>query len=427
MNSYILLRNNKESAPLTVDGLKQMDLKPTDLIWVECQSVCWQHPYEIAELKSLVGGVPEYAKARTVQPLEDFIENIPVVIEESKVHETIKEKEPERIIEKKSVYVEMPAQKKTINENVKPAIAYVKPVADPDLSYMQKYGGISNDETKPVENKTEDINTKYSRPLDEIKEMYVKNLVEKERKQKNKFAIKIPPKAKKIAVYAGLVLAGALTMYFINGRSGKSKVIVQQVPQQPVQQTAATPTEIGNENEAAIVPLENADNIPATKSISVLSNEERKSPADDQPVSNKKISEKSAEQNIGKDKDEIKTQPVNEIKEAKEITKTVPLENISSKLSLNPNNFVVGSFGGIRNLEMTLHNDSKYALNKVTAEINYLNPEGIILKTDNVYFQSIAPGETSTVAVQKTKRGVRITYKIIKIEPKEINSSTAGL
>lgn len=427
MNSYILLRNNKESASLTIDGLKEMGLKASDLIWVECQSVCWQHPYEIAELKSLVGGVPEYAKVKTVQPLEDFIENVPVVIEESKIHEAIREKEPERIIEKKSVYVELPAQKKTVNEVVKTATAYVKPVADPDLSYMQKYGGISNSETKPVENKAEDINTKYSRPLDEIKEMYVKNLVEKERKQKNKFAIKISPQAKKIAVYAGLVLAGALTMYFINGGSGKSKVIVQQVPQQPVQQTATNPTEIGNENEAAVVPVENADNAAATKNISVLSNEEKKSSDEGQSSSNKKIAEKSAEQNIGKNNDEIKTQPVDEIKEAKEITRTVPLENISSKLSLNPNNFVVGSFGGIRNLEMTLRNDSKYALNKVTAEINYLNPEGIILKTENVYFQSIAPGETSTVAVQKTKRGVKITYKIIKIEPKEINGSTAGL
>ena len=52
MNSYILLRNNKESGPFDLAGLQQQALLPTDLIWVECQSVCWLHPYEIKELKS---------------------------------------------------------------------------------------------------------------------------------------------------------------------------------------------------------------------------------------------------------------------------------------------------------------------------------------------------------------------------------------
>ena len=228
-------------------------------------------------------------------------------------------------------------------------------------------------------------------------------------------------------MYAGLVLFGAAVMYFFTNGNDTPKVIVQQVPQQAVQPTTILPVDPVNENEATVIPAENIDNSNTQfPQSSLTADEERKSvSAEKIPVDKKAAS--SAEDEIGaKEKNEIKTLPVSDIQNTKEV-KIISSENIASRLSLKPNNFVVGSFGGIRNLEMTLQNDSKYALTKVTAEIQYLNPEGLLLKTDNVYFQSIAPGETSTVAVPKTKRGVKIAYKIIKIEPKDINISTAGL
>lgn len=53
-NTYILLRNNSESTPLSLEDLKRIGLLPTDLLWVECQSVCWQKPQEIPELRQLL-------------------------------------------------------------------------------------------------------------------------------------------------------------------------------------------------------------------------------------------------------------------------------------------------------------------------------------------------------------------------------------
>ena len=136
-----------------------------------------------------------------------------------------------------------------------------------------------------------------------------------------------------------------------------------------------------------------------------------------------KVKAEIVTQEITDDKTEKKTQ---DIKVATE-TKPVPAEAISSKLTLVANDFGIGSFGGIRNLEMTLRNDSKYLLDKVTAELQYLNPEGVILKTENIYFQSVPAGEAETVAVNKTKRGVKIVYKVTKIESKEVINGTAGL
>ena len=114
--------------------------------------------------------------------------------------------------------------------------------------------------------------------------------------------------------------------------------------------------------------------------------------------------------------------PITENTRAKPVT----AENISSKLTIHANDYVVGSFGGIRNLEVTLQNNSSYLLDKVTVTVDYLNPEGIIIKTENIYFQSVHAGEKETVPVKKSKRGVKIGYKITKIESKDISSSTAA-
>lgn len=46
---YLLLRNNKQSGPYSIDELIGQQLKPTDLIWTEGKSQAWLHPYEMDE------------------------------------------------------------------------------------------------------------------------------------------------------------------------------------------------------------------------------------------------------------------------------------------------------------------------------------------------------------------------------------------
>ncbi|HEY2349231.1 MAG TPA: hypothetical protein VGH64_09455, partial [Puia sp.] len=59
MSSYLLLRNNKESGPFTLDEVKGMSLKMYDLIWIVGKSAAWRYPGEIPELKSFAPTVPE--------------------------------------------------------------------------------------------------------------------------------------------------------------------------------------------------------------------------------------------------------------------------------------------------------------------------------------------------------------------------------
>src|ERR1043166_7433529 len=65
MASYLLLRNNKESGPYSLEGLIQLGLKPYDLVWVEGRSAAWRYPSEVEDLKF-------YAPAVEEQPFDRF-------------------------------------------------------------------------------------------------------------------------------------------------------------------------------------------------------------------------------------------------------------------------------------------------------------------------------------------------------------------
>jgi hypothetical protein len=101
-NSYILLRNNIESSSLSFDELKQIGLQETDLVCVECQSVCWQNPVEIPELKKLLNTNLHQLKS-TIQ--KESAEDI----NEAEVS-------PQHHHKKKHVFVELQAGKVPVNE-----------------------------------------------------------------------------------------------------------------------------------------------------------------------------------------------------------------------------------------------------------------------------------------------------------------------
>src|ERR1700722_16110610 len=62
---YLLLRDNKQSGPYSLEDLKTKGLKAYDLVWVEGRSAAWRYPSEIAELSVFAPAVEE-------QPFDRF-------------------------------------------------------------------------------------------------------------------------------------------------------------------------------------------------------------------------------------------------------------------------------------------------------------------------------------------------------------------
>ncbi len=421
MNSYILLRDNKESASLSFTDLQQMGLKSTDLIWVECQSVGWRNPHEIKELRDLVNSsnniaiTPKPVQTELSSPLFVAGEPVPVVSEGTGID-----------YKKKLVYVELPAKFTPVKKQIEQDFSPIKE----DLPENYQYAGLADPvktivEVTPSE-KTDPVITKYSRPLDEIKEMYVKNMEEQGKRKETVMTlptIRLSKELKKVLFYSGLVLAGALVMLLFRTKAGKAPASITQ------NSTRSSSIPINKDTVTSQPPLpgKEAPVNETTIPVSVISSTQvaektsvtptKKLPAEKRTIAGEQDPE------TGKEVAE-KTKPATEESSG---AKPVSTEGISSQLSLKANDFSIGSFGGIKNLEMTLQNDSKYLLDKVVVEMRYLNPEGMTIITDDIHFKSVYPGAAETVAVKKSRRGVKIAYKITRIESKEIGGSTTGL
>lgn len=404
-NTYILLRNNSESTPLSLEDLKRIGLLPTDLLWVECQSVCWQKPQEIPELKQML----TLARQPAIKPATD---------EQPEKYAPPVENETAAATHKNRVHVELPSNYKSLTKK-KEEPAPVKQES-PAWQTETKTPGTVN---------TNDFNNQLSgndsQPDEGSKDPWIRNHTPKDKTEMLESLLKLPPK--KIALYAGLVIAGALMMLVIKGTGGHEQMRPQPVTQQ-TEIIKTTPAEVPAEEQAAdsTTTPESYDqqNIPIGQTTTNPAEERNLYESPKNETTAKNTVTKKEPTPVSNETEDTKPVAVAEKKEVKKAS----VENISSKLQLKANEYTVAAFGGIRNLKMTLQNDSRYLLDKVSVELNYLNPEGKVVKTEKIDFNHVQSGAEATIAVNKTTRGVKLDYKITRIELKETaaNNSAPG-
>jgi hypothetical protein len=136
MNKYLLLKDNKESGPYSLEQLSGIALKKLDLIWVEGVSAQWEYASEFPELSSLIVA-PSAAPVYRPEP--------------------VKRRENSEL--KYKPYVELPKSEK--QEEKRAAISTTDEKAIPEI--------------------------KFEQPLSEIKERYIKNLENQKFQFSNQF------------------------------------------------------------------------------------------------------------------------------------------------------------------------------------------------------------------------------------------------
>ena len=384
-NSYILLRDKKESTALSIEELQEIGLKKTDLIWVECQSMDWRSPFEIAELKDLISaGNSEDKKNST--------------------GELISQKTPscgDQLYKKTAV--------KTRTEHF--------------IKNLEKYGHpvrviLSGSEKKEIDFRSD----KNFSPL-EIEGRHLTNQGQNEQRSKSAFASQISKQVKKMALYTCLVLTGALLMLLIMNLKNKKSIVARQTKAQPEKHAAVPPGLPGFVNDtSAIAASPISEPVSLTEKNSVREVKEHKKRVRDTNNILLIAGATSANQDSSNNKNDKNVKPVADM-----TVKLPTIADISSKIGLEANDYNVGALGGIRNLKMTLLNRSRYLLDKVTVELRYLNPDGKIIKTEKLYFQNVQPQDITSLQVDKSKRGVKVEYQITNIECMAISGRQTGL
>ncbi len=469
MAIYRLLRNNKENGPFTIDQLVQMGLKPYDLVWVDGRSAAWRYPGEIEELKSFAPAVEEqpfdrFFKKNVEEPKE---ETVPV-----KQTQTISAKETssEKPV-KKQVFVSMPSsadkwqqyqqyQPKTKTES--------QPQSQPSSQAQTQYQPITIQE-EPV------LEKKYSQSLDDIKEMYVHTLNQRRDKLARLEAMK---KYIKPALLSLLFLftGATIAVFIMKQTNGKPAVAVNQTPLVPQENT----TNDTIANEQTVIPPSSYEDLPNDNSTTTITPSQKDQSANE-PVKEKTVAVKDmvtgktlqvkipAPQNVPaaakkddavlktpdealtyqkrnvevnaatgersrtvrNENDEPSATTKNSLTEKKTTANTNAvvssgIKDFNEKVYVQSNNYIRGAFGGIKDLQLTVTNNSKYTLDEVAVELQYIKPSEQPLKTDIIPFKNIESKNSVTIKIPDSQRGIRVQYRIVSIESKEKNNSLAG-
>lgn len=457
MATYILLRNNKEEGPYTLNDLLSKGLKAYDLVWIEGRSAGWRYPSEIEELKAYAPVVEEqpydrfYKKpseqTQTVSSVTTTIEsNEPAVISqpsltsnqfiqhsfsEDKQQETKKEEPitpPDRVIRAdsneqpvvKRIYVTIPAgqSKPVIKTPVQKTVAEEKKT-------------IVEEKPAAIVNKEPQLEEKFSQPLDDIKKMYVDSLLKQNKHKRNAFVI--PEKLKIAAAALFLLLSGTAVGLFINRNKPATEKVAVAIPEQKVINTAATDQQPIFEAPKETTSPANYNNAESNHAQTI-----KQVPVPVQKVEPVIKQEKSREENIVVNikptsenrKTTKREQPVTSNEQpvtTNNKPQTIDKPNLAKELNITASNYKRATFGGISNLEFTVSNNTNYIIDMVAAEVEYYTASKKLYKKETIYFSNIAPNGTQVQKAPDSNRGYEVKYRISLISSKQLGLYTANL
>jgi hypothetical protein len=443
MNSYRLLRSNKETGPYTEVEMIAMGFKAYDLIWVEGKSAGWRYPSELPEFQP-------YAPVTEEQPYDRFYKKPAATTPVSHTAESMAGQD---------VLVATPPVKKTAKpeplpeEPVKAPAYIISPSAIGKHIYVTFPSGSSpavapaarKEPVEKVAAKPERASTpgpllhfdESSFPKRETASMISPAPPVRQKAnplysllQKNKFTSFTWTTVLGMVVgVATLVGLGILIGLSITRQ--KNDIAVNEFVKKPLQEAQPLTVDMGG-NSAQVSKPDPA----AVKESPALSHQP---PAEPREIVAKKIPVRTAElKNTRATVIPVKTeQPIVVKKPESGPGEQAVAENAATpqkKNSVNTlaasldkdvgfkiNQYKVGAFGGISDVQCTLVNDSRVPLGLVEVELEYILSNNKVFKTETLSFKDVAAGTRIMLNAPRSPRGIKVTGKIKKVSVRENN------
>ena len=465
MNKYLLLRDNKQSGPYSCDELQQKGLKAYDLVWAEGKSAAWRYPSEIEELRAFAPAVEEqpfdrFYKKPVQQTSTTQVANSTVVVPNSAAENSIHSNNSGKRI----IYVTMPAGK-------------TQPVARESVESTRPVERQAPIHNNPAYQQTQPLSFQPAtgKPLLEDGELsslpvakpeYAEEkLVQPSRNWKNdgENTTRIASRGNrqtgiKWAVIAACTLVLLAAGVFIGMSIDKHSVGIMSkldAGKATAGQSGATPPPV-QEHPLQVAGLPSSNSSQTTMPLSdstdktVLHQETTKSIINEpsNPVHNAVVrvkdkgvnasvrSSTAANMNVvGKDSGVTAYAVAQGRREASHRTdmsvekmdKDLVRNNLSNLVSIGSNKYQVGAFGGISDLQLTVSNRSVYPLDLVVVEVQYIQANKKVFKTENMYFRGIGAGSALMQEAPKSSRGIKVQYKITLVNSKELGLSYSAL
>jgi len=442
MQKFLLLRNNKETGPYSVEELEQMGLRAYDLIWVNGKSAAWRYPGEIDELKSFAPPVEEQPYDRFYKKPTDESQKKKEAPKVESVNEPAfyqaattngngngngnnvgngngnsgsglnfsptPAKKSEK--EYKRVFVTLPNSPNKKSAIVEDPITQSTPIAVPIQKTVEPIPAVT-EKQKPLRiNAHVDEDTRHS----SIDIYYTKK-----KPFYSKRSFLVSAFAIGILALIGLGIFIGLSLQKPNTEAGKQETErVYRIPETENKSSSINNNRADNGAENSVTSNPAEENIaPPIDSAALGLNTKKPKHNNAASLKNqlKDLQQKSSAKPI--DSGLLNVSPIKPEPEKKVADNPKP--NLGKLVSVSNNDFQVGPFGGISKLQLTVHNDSEYPLDLVIVDLEYLKVNKEVYKTETLYFKDVAANSSVTVSAPKSSRGNKINYKISLITAKD--------
>lgn len=461
MSHYRLLRDNKESGPFSEEEMIAKGFKPYDLIWVEGKSAGWRYPSEIPAFKNFAPVVEEqpYDRFYKKEPPQKLFTADEKISYSSFTSPVAKKKETAPVqaqpafaaaqnfniqsLPARHIHVTLPSGN-TINLNTlvnnagnrmqhgsttekttAAAETEAKPVLQAERVEAARARALAAS-TKPVAPISRSGNI-YNSDISFEKNLATVNVqapvlaMQQDRRQQPLAGFSwslIAAAFIGIATLVGLGIMIGLSMNrekndlaFNEALRNKSKyrVVVAENNPAPAPVTNNLPDVPATVTEEALL----ANGKELVQNAVVKSNGLPYSDVKDtKKLPEEKTTAEKSKLQEGQDETELPIKPV-----------APAAINLEKHLSITANEFKTGAFGGISGLKCTLYNGSKFPIESVEVEVNYIQANDKVYKTEKILFKDIAAGSRATIEAPASSRGVKISSRILKINAREATLS----
>jgi hypothetical protein len=341
---YRLLRNNIETGPFDMDELVQLQLRPKDLVWKTGTGACWQYPEEIDELRTFLSGPdPSSSGPRTLSSAPEMI----------------------------TATIEQPVALQ--QDEDEPNEEKLRARAEALYKKIQAF----------KEKKPEEIETKYSRSLDDLKNEYSEWM--HSTKKKRTF-----PAGWLLLTF--LIVAGALGIVYFRSRS---------------------PLIGSSESKGPEVPaIQNVDVSPVKKSTAKKT---KSSSGVDKYL--------DSIRDVMRAQDKTVTVAVNRAKKKARLSSTIntPVVQTPAQKPVEKNNIepvtmeshcTYDAGQGVDGVEVTLRNNGNDLIRTAAVQVLFYKKGERLFDRTTILFTNIAPGRSLTVSRPGNKKAVAARFEL---------------